>query len=265
MIFKNQLKYSAFFILIIMVMVSFNGCNLARRTVSPKKVMSEDENVVRKVINAQPGWKLMELRITGRMEEDRERVSFMGTVRLDRDKQVFVLMRSTLGIELARFYANADSIWISSKMLGIKEKGDWKQAAKKMGYPIDFYALQGILTQSLFTSAGDQLGTLIQNLSIRSDNGNLRLVSGADTSAKENGIKYLNNFLINPDSYLLESANIRDINGHWITDVNYVYNKENSIKKIEIKGLDADRDFTVDINIVKKEIKDNIEINFDKF
>ncbi|MFA5815383.1 MAG: DUF4292 domain-containing protein [Bacteroidales bacterium] len=227
--------------------------------------MSEDENIVRKVINAQPDWKFIEIRLTGKAEENGNKTGFMGTVKIEKDRQVFILLRSTIGIELARVYANRDSVWLVSKMLSIKEKGDWKLLGGKLGYPVDFFAMQGILLQSLFTSSGDQLNNLIENLVVKSDKDDLRLVSDTNLQSEEKGIKYLNDFLINKETFIIQGAKIRDVNGQWIADIKYLYNKDNLNKKIELKGIDSERNFAVDVNIVKKEMKDFIEINFDKF
>ncbi|TSA35364.1 MAG: DUF4292 domain-containing protein [Porphyromonadaceae bacterium] len=258
-------KYTGFFCLVILIFFTLNGCHLAKKTVSGMKTMTEDENLVRKVMNTQPDWKFIEIRLTGRGEENDSKIGFMGTVKIEKDSQVFILLRSTIGIELLRIYANRDSIWLVSKMLSIKEKGDWKLAGGKLGYPVDFFAMQGILLQSLFTSSGGQLNNLIENLVVKSDKDDLRLVSNTHLQTEEKGIKYLNDFLINKETFIIQDAKIRDINGQWIADIKYTYNKDNLIKKIELKGIDSERNFAMDVNIVKKEIKDFIEINFDKF
>jgi hypothetical protein len=261
----NQFKFARLFCMIVLTLFTLNGCHLAKKTVSNKNIMSEDENIVRKVINAQPDWRFIEIRLTGKAEEDKNRIGFMGTVKMEKDRQVFILLRSMIGIELARVYANRDSVWLVSKMLSIREKGDWKLAIGKIGYPVDFYAMQGIFLQSLFTSSGDQLNNLIENLVVKSDQDNLRLVSNTNIHQEEKGVKYLNDFLINKETFIIEDTKIRDINGQWIADVKYVYNKENIIKKIQLKGIDTEHNFAVEINFVKRELKDVIEINFDKF
>lgn len=261
----QQFKYDRFFCMVVLILFTLNGCHLAKKTVSNRKIMSEDESIVRKVINAQNDGKFIEIRLTGKAEEDKNRIGFMGTVKMEKDRQVSILLRSTIGIELARIYANRDSIWLVSKMLGIKEKVDWKLAGGRLGYPVDFYAMQGILLQSLFTSMGDQLNNLIEDLVVKSDKDNLRLVSNTNLHLEEKGVKYLNDFLINKETFIIEDAKIRDINGQWIADVRYLYSKENLIKKIQLKGIDSERNFAVEINIVKRELKDFIEIKFDKF
>ncbi len=262
---NRKVKYAGIFCLVALTMFSFNGCSLFKKSTVAGKTMSEDENVVRKAVNAQPEWKFVEIRMTGRADEDGKKIGFMGTIKLEKDKQIFVMMRSSIGIEVARIYANRDSVWITSKMLGIKEKGNWKLIAAKIGYPVDFYAVQGIFNQALFTSAGDQLKDLIENLVIKGDKDNLRLVTMSRLPEEENGIKYSNEFVLDKETFLIQDSKMRDIKGQWIADVKYLYNKENVIKKIELKGIDSERNFAVDVNIVKKEIKETLDFNFDRF
>lgn len=253
------------FCMVVLSLISFGGCNLVKKTVNGKKAMNADENIVRKVVNAQPDWKFTEIRMTGRADDDDKKIGFMGTIKIEKDKRIYVVLRSTIGIEVARVYADRDSVWIVSRMLGIKEKGDWKLMTDKIGYPLDFFAMQGILVQSLFTSAGDQLDYLIENLVVKEDKEELRLISNAKFQESAKGIKYLNDFLLNTESFLIEDSKIRDIKGQWIADVKYSYNKDNAIRKIELKGIDSERNFAVDVNIIKKENKENIEFNFNKF
>jgi hypothetical protein len=261
----TKIKYAGFISLVALILFLFSGCHLLKKSVTGKATMTEDENVVRKVSNSQPDWVFQEIRMTGKADEDGNRIGFMGTLKIERNKQINIVLRSTIGIEIARVYANLDSVWISSKMLNIKEKGDWKLVAAKIGYPVDFQAVQGIFVQSLFTSAGDRLSDLIENLVVKNDNEILRLVSNNNFLQEAKGIKYLNEFQLNSQYFFIELTKIRDIKGQWSAEVQYQYNKDNNIKKLELKGLDSERNFSVDINIIKKEIKDVLEFNFDKF
>lgn len=262
---RRTIQKSLLFSLVIIALTTFGGCFLVKKSVSGRKEMSNDENMVRKVASTQPDWKYLEIRMTGRADEDGNKIGFMGTIRMEKEKQISIVLRSTIGIELAKVYANRDSVWIVSRMLNIKEKGDWKLVAAKIGYPVDFYAVQGIFTQTLFTSAGDKISDLIENLVVKNDKEEVRLVSNSNFEQADKGIKYLNEFILNKENFIIDGAKIRDVKGQWIADVKYLYNKDNVVKKIELKGIDSERDFAVEINVIKKEIKDNLEINFDKF
>lgn len=261
----NRIKYIGFTGLIFISLIALNGCHVMKKSVVGGKTLSEDENIIRKVINTQPEWRFMEIRMSGKAIDDEEKFGFIGTVRLDKDKQIFIILRSTIGIEVARLYANRDSVWMQSKVLGMKEKGDWKYMTTKIGYPLDFNAMQGILTQTLFSSKGDKIADLMENLVVKNEESRLLLTTGNNIIPVESGLKYLIDFSVDPASYIIQYFKIRDIRGQWLADVKYQYNKENQIKKIEVKGLDSESNFSVEMNIVKMEIKENIEINFTKF
>jgi hypothetical protein len=242
-----------------------NGCHLLKKAVTGGKTMSEEENIVRKVANAQPTWQFIEVRVTGKFEQDREKFSFMATARMEKDSQILVVLRSTLGFEVGRVYANRDSVWINSKMLGVKEKGGWKLMAQKIGYPVDFYALQGILVQSLFTCSGDQLNNLIKNLLVKNDKEHIQLVTNTAYPTEDKSITYLNEFTVDRDNLLIKSMKIKDVKGQWIVDVNYTYNRDNMIRKVDLKGMDSEHNMSVDLNVVRKDIKSSLEINFNRF
>jgi hypothetical protein len=262
---KKGVHFAGLCCLLGLSLVSFNSCHLVKRTINERRSMSNDENLVRRVIETQVDWNFAELRLSGKAEEDKNRIAFMGIVKLEKDKQIFMIVRSAIGIELARVYANRDSVWLVSKMLNLKEKVDWKLAGGKVGYPVDFYVIQGILMQSLFSSSGTELKNLLENLIVKKDKEYLRLLSNTNLNLKEMGVKYFNDFLISQQLFLIDGVKIRDINGQWIADVKYSYNKENEIKRIELKGIDSERNFALEMNIVKRDFRDFIEINFDKF
>jgi hypothetical protein len=262
---RSFIKYSGLFFLMAAVALSFNSCHLLRKQVSGRGTLTEDENLIKKAYTIQPEWRFMEMRLSGKADEDGDKFSFMGTVKLERNQQIFVILRSTIGFELARVYANKDSVWISSKMLGFKEKGDWKLVGKKVGYPVDFNAMQGILTQALFTSKGDQLSDLLVSLTVKNEDNFTKLVSNTAARQDLNGNKYLNEFWLNKNSYLLQQTKISDIKGQWIAEVNFLYGKDEVIKRIELKGIDSERNFALDVNVTRRDIKDILDFNFDKF
>ncbi|MCX6225919.1 MAG: DUF4292 domain-containing protein [Bacteroidia bacterium] len=261
----KRFKYSRLLCIIVLTITTLNGCHLVKKTVNIKKPMSEDESLVRRVVNVQPDWEFVEIRMTGKAELDESKFSFMGTVKMEKDRQIYILLRSTIGIEVGRIYANRDSVWLVSRVLNIKEKGDWKMITVKLGYAMDFSVIQGILIQSLFTSSGDQISNLLEDLVAKNDQNNLHLVSNGNYKINRNGIKYLNDFLISKETLVIDGVKIRDVNGQWIADIKYIYNKEKLIKKIEVKGIDSEHNFEAEINMVKREMKGFIEINFDKF
>jgi len=79
-------------------------------------------------------------------------------------------VRAMLGIEAARLVANRDSVWVISKIGKIKEKGTWKEMSKTIGYPLDFMALQNMMTRKIFYPGQDDKTML--GFFLRRDDGN---------------------------------------------------------------------------------------------
>jgi len=107
---KGEMRISAWLAMIAVMVLIMTGCKLNKMTIAPKKPLSADQSLVRKVIHAEPDWNFMEMRVTGKADQDGERLSFMGTIRLERNKQLYVSIRSPIGIEVAKLYATPDSI-----------------------------------------------------------------------------------------------------------------------------------------------------------
>ena len=265
--FNVEFKFSRLirFFLVVFSVFLVSSCHLFKSTTRVNRTMSADENMVRKVFNGQNDWKYAEMRVTGKVIEDDSKFGFIGTVKMERNEQIMLVLRSTLSFEVARLYANRDSVWIISKMFSIKERDDWKVAGGRLGYPIDFYALQGILMQSLFTSDGDQLSSLIENLVVKEGDESVHLVSNSSIRASNKEVKYLNDFLLNKDDFTIQNTKIRDVNGQWIADVKYQYGKDKIVKKIEMEGIDSERNFSFEINVIKRDLKELLDINFNKF
>jgi len=258
----HKYKYPTWIALLIMIL-TLGSCHVIKKTVGVTKSITPEESWIRNVIHSQPDWKYLEMRISGKATDDEDKISFLGTIRIENNRQIFISLRSMIGFEVAKIYGDRDSVWINSKLMNIKEKGDWGLIALKLGYPLNFNSIQGILTQSLFSGNGNQATDLISDLMMKEDSGSIHLVT--DSSKDMRGVRFINDFKINKDDFSIDDVKIKDINGQWITDIKYLYNAEKIIKKINGNSLDTKGNYSVEINVIKKDFKDNIEINFDKF
>lgn len=249
----------------LMVVALMAGCHLAKKAVTTTPVMTEDEKLVRTVFDATEPARYLEFRYTGKAEMDEEKVPFLGTLKMVKDSVIWVSLRSSLGIELGRVLARPDSVWMYSKLLKIKEKGDWKLVEEFSGYALDFKALQGILTQSLFTSLGNTIQAITTDLTVRRKDESVWVTWKPETEEKRTEKGYLAQFRINPDTKGITETLIKDTRGQWAAKALYQYNKDNEIRKIEINGLDESHNYNAEINIVTREIKDKLIITFEYF
>jgi hypothetical protein len=247
------------------VALGMTGCHLGKKVVTTAPVLTEDEKLVRAVFETTEPEKYLEFRFTGRAQMDEEKIPFLGTMKLVKDSIIWVSLRSSIGIELGRVLARPDSVWMYSKLLKIKEKGNWKLFEEFSGYALDFNALQGILTQSLFTSSGNTIQAVLAGLTIRRKDESVWVTWKPEIEENRTADGYLAQFRINPETRGISETLIKDVKGQWAAKAAYQFTKDNEIRKIEINGLDESHNYNAEINIVTREIKDKLIINFDFF
>ncbi len=263
---KSQaFRYCIDIAMFIVVVAGMAGCHLTKKAVTKTPVQTEDEKLVRSVFEATEPARYLEFRYTGRAQMDDEKIPFLGTMKMVKDSIIWVSLRSSLGIELGRILARPDSVWMYSKLLKIKEKGNWKLVQEFSGYALDFNALQGILTQSLFTSSGNNMQAITTDLTARRKEDAVWVTWKPEIEERRSEMGYLAQFKVNPDTKGITETLIKDSKGQWAAKALYQFNKENELRKIEINGLDESHNYNAEINIVTREIKDKLIINFDYF
>ena len=251
--------------MVMVVMAGMTGCHLTKKAVTKAPVQTEIEKLVRSVFEATEPARYLEFRYTGRAQMDEEKIPFLGTLKMVKDSMIWVSLRSSLGIELGRILARPDSVWMYSKLLKIKEKGDWKLVEEFSGYALDFNALQGIMTQSLFTASGNTIQAITNDLTVRRKEEAFWVTWKPEIEERRSEKGYLAQFKVSPDAKGITETLIKDSKGQWAAKALYQFNKENEIRKIEINGLDESHNYNAEINIVTREIRDKLIINFDYF
>lgn len=241
------------------------GCSLLRKPVKSAGPVSETDKTIQSVLEHNQMERFLEYRFTGKTRLDGEAMSFTGSLKMAKDSLVWVSLRSSLGIELARVLVTPDSVWMNSKVLKMKEKGDWKLVREWTGYGLDFYALQGILTQTLFMSNGNSSELLLQNLATSNQDNETWIGWKPEVEDSPAKSKYLARFKIDSGTLKIQEIRMKDGVGQWVCTVVFEYLKENLIKKIELNGMDESHSYSAEINIVTAERKDALEISFEKF
>jgi hypothetical protein len=240
------------------------GCSLLRKPVTSTRVVSENERLIQSVMEINRIEPFLEYRFTGRSRLDGETMGFAGSLKMAKDSLIWVSLRSTLGIEIARVLVTPDSVWLNSKFMKIKEKGDWKLVREWTGYGLDFYALQGILTQSLFMASGNS-ENILQDLTSRVQQNETWIGWKPEIEDIPTKNKYLAQFRIDPGTRKIQEIKMKDGVGQWVCTVLFEYVKDNLIKKIELNGMDESHTYSAEITIVTVERKESIEYSFEKF
>ena len=161
--------------------------------------------------------------------------------------------------------ASPDSVWFVSKVLKVKEKGNWKLIREMTGYELDFNSLQGILTQSLFTAGGISENIIQNDLLVRRQDNSVWIAWKPEIEDIAMKSKYLAQFRVDPGTRKINEANLKDGAGRWVSKAQFLYTRENVIKKIEINGMDESHNYTAELNVVSFDVKENVVINFERF
>ncbi|HBB90931.1 MAG: hypothetical protein A2X22_06315 [Bacteroidetes bacterium GWF2_49_14] len=247
------------------LLTSMAGCHVGKRITKTERPATEDEKLIKAVYDANLQPKYIEIRFTGKTDLDEDKVSFMGSAKLVKDSLIWVSLRSPIGIEIGRFMASPDSIWLVSKILKIKEKGNWRMMRELTRHELDFNSLQGILTQSLFTAGGISENIIQNDLLVRRQDNIVWIAwkPGIEDIASKS--RYLAQFRVDPGTQKINEADLKDGAGRWVSKAQFLYTRENVIKKIEINGMDESHNYIAELNIVTYDVKENVVINFEKF
>lgn len=247
------------------LLTSMSGCHIAKKMSKTDRPATEDERLIKAVYDTNIQPKYIEIRFTGKTDLDEEKISFMGSAKLVKDSLIWVSLRSPIGIEIGRFMASPDSIWIVSKILKMKEKGNWRMMRELTGHELDFNSLQGILTQSLFTAGGISENILQNDLLVRRLDNIVWIAWKPAIEDIGSKSKYLAQFRVDPASRKINVAELKDGAGRWVSKAQFLYTRENVIKKIEINGMDESHNYTAELNVVSYDIRESVVINFEKF
>ena len=250
---------------ILVVLISLVGCQARKKLVVATPVLTEEDKLLRAVYDQTRQAQYLDIRYTGKVQMDEQKVQVIGNVKMVRDSAIWISIRSSIGIELGRVLALPDSVWVISKIMKIKEKGDWKLIREFTDYALDFKALQGILTQSLFTAAGNRYTDIQSGLTVNRQNDETWIRWKSVTEETRDQYPYLAQFKVNPETRQVTECRVKDSKGQWAARVNYHYSRENALKKIEIGSLDEAHEYNAELNIVSAEIRDKLYISFEKF
>ena len=251
--------------LVVLILAGLSGCQARKKMVAGTPVLTEEDKLIRAVYDQSVPAKYLEFRLTGKAQMDEQKVPFIGIVKIVRDSAIWVSLRSSIGIELCRILARPDSVWVLSRLMKIKEKGDWKLMQEFTGYALDFNSIQGVMTQSLFTASGTEFKDLQAGLMMSRRNEEQWISWKPESEENRTTYQYLAQFRIDPDLKTVQECLIKDSNGQWAARVLYYYSKENLIKRIEVNSLDESHQYNAEVNVISVEVKDKMYISFETF
>lgn len=244
------------------------GCRIKKNIVKEDAKMSEERALILNVIEHQTREKWLEIRFTGKAKSGDQAINLNGTLKIAENEWIWISLRSQIGIEIARVFATRDSVWLSSKLLKIKEKGNWDLIREYTGYQVGFGDIQGILRQTfLEETEGDPVQVA----------GSYRVVHENETIWLEKAVGSFKNVLnennekqksaryrISDQDFRIMETLIEDEKENPSIRVFYTY-AEQALGRIKVEGCGNLNDYSLEMHITAYESKPGLEYNFDKW
>jgi len=248
--------------------VGLNSCKSRKTLVSGKEHGRVSGRVLEQVLKSELEYESLEIKGSVRTDALGKKQSFSLTYRNLEDSLIWVSVRAMLGIEVARIICTRDSVWLISRIARLKEKGDWSTMSEMIGYPIDFYAFQGIMTRKLFVPGQAGLINIDNYLRRNNDNGLLFIPDYSDPDQKSILQKhgFLPQFLIDPNKKLLSRTRICEEDSDWLMDIIYGSDSNKYFgglpAKISIVGLDMEELMEMDLRILLVKVDQQLKFPF---
>jgi len=239
---------------ILILILGLEACRGKKSMVKKVYKPTKSEELIRKVAEQEMDYRSIEIKYNTRAELEGKKYSLSITYRNKKNELLWVSVRAMLGIEVARLAANRDSVWVISKIGKIKEKGTWKEMSKTIGYPLDFMALQNMLTRKLFYPGQDDIG-MLTNFIKRDDGNTVLIVPDFENAKQRNDIAsfgFLPQFIIDKKKGLLNSARLVPEDNEWMMDIEYQNEAVLNMglgKNMLIKAIDSESNLNLDLKI----------------
>ena len=264
---SRKIVYSFVVVILILGLGACRGKkNMVKKFVKPSK----SEELIQRVAEQELDYNSIEIKYSTRAELSGKKYSLNITYRNKKNELLWVSVRAMLGIEVARLVANRDSVWVISKIGKIKEKGTWKEMSKTLGYPLDFMALQNMLTRRIFYPGRDD-NTMLGSFLKRDDGKKVLMVPDFENSEQRKDVAsfgFLPQFVINQRTGILNNTRLVPEDNEWMMNVEYQENAEENMglgKSVLIKAIDSETNIDLDLKIQQVSINQIYKYPFQWF
>jgi len=244
------------------------GCRIKREIVKEDVKMTADRELISNVINNLTKEKSIEIRFAGKANAGDESINLGGTVKIKGDEWIWASLRSSIGIDLARIFATRDSVWLNSRILRIKEKGDWNLIREYTSYPVDFWDIQGILRQGFLEKPAEDPVKWMESFILTRDKEEVwitRMVMEDDKSDRP--LKELDKtvaYRIGEEDFRILETVIADEKENPSIRIDYTY-ADKSVGRITIEGYGSLKDYGLEMHVTGYEYKSELEYSFEKW
>lgn len=258
------------FVALVMVF-ALDGCRGKKEMVKKDKTVTLGDELIQKVSKQGIGYENIEIKFSTRAVIEDKNYSLNITYRNTKDETIWISVRAMLGIEAARVIATRDSVWVISKIAQIKEKGTWKEMSKTIGYPLNFDALQSIMSRKIFYPGTNDLSIL--NSFLVRDNGKntVLLVPDFKKQRQINDVDsygFLPQFIVDKGSGGLNGTRLVPRENEWMFEVKYQVDSDDNMglgNSMVLKAVDTDSNLDMELKIQQLTINQSLKFPFQWF
>lgn len=266
-------KYSAILLISLSVLLALgsSSCKTRKNLVSGTREGRIRGKVLEQVLKTELDYTSLEIKGSVKTDALGKKQSFSLTYRNLEDSLLWVSVRAMLGVELARVICTKDSVWMYSRIAQVKEKGNWETMSDMIGYPIDFYAFQGIMARKLFIPGRSDTKLLNKYLSRNNENGLLLIPDFSDPDQKRilqrNG--FLPRYLLDQKKGMLFRTRVSHEDSNWLLDVVYGSEANKGFgglpTRIMMEGVDMEERMELDLRVLMVKVNKELKFPFSWF
>ena len=246
------------------------GCKGKKAVVGRKQPAKDNYELIRGVTANELNYNNVEIKFTTRAELEGKKYSLNVTYRNKKDETLWLSVRAMMGIEAARLIANRDSVWVVSKIAQVKEKGSWNEMSKLLGYPLDFMALQNIMTRKLFYP-GQAGNEMLKSFLKREDGERVLIVPDFENVKQRNdagSFGFLPQFVIDKNYKQINSTKLVPEDNEWMLEVVYDTGSGDNLgigNVISLSAIDSQTNISMDLKIQQISINEDFKFPFQWF
>jgi hypothetical protein len=252
-------------IAVLCVVIVLSSCKAKKQTISAKKAKTDSAVLIQKVKSTGIDYNTIEIKGSAKTEIDDKKYNFSIIYRNVKDQEIWVSVRAMLGIEVARMKCTPEEVRIFSRMADINESGDWSKMAEFLGYPIDYYTFQGMMTRNLFIPFKNSLEDLTGYISRNSQSGLLMVPDYNNKSFIEQrkDVEFWPQFLIDSEDFYITKTRIVPTGNDWQFEADYGKGSSPGLgglsDRFTLRATDEGQDLELSINvqsvIINQELK----------
>ncbi len=129
---------------IIILLIGLAGCKSPGILAPERTPVISADRVIRGIEQNQPEFEWMSTRFSGNVVWENSSQNISGSMRIQRDKAIYVSIAPILGIEVARALITPDSVKIVNRLESSYYLGDISLLNRMFNTDIDFYMLQAL-------------------------------------------------------------------------------------------------------------------------